>query len=111
MGVDGHSLTVKQWYSCNCIATAPCLFGLGLFYLALVRAQLAELLQQRLVRQEVDVLHVVVRLALPLHLLLRLPAGTVATNVLVNKGLETVLWSQVAKRPNRWTGAPTLTRA
>ena len=48
---------------------------LGAFDLALVRAQRAELLQEGLVREEVDVLDVVVRLALTLEFLLGLPGG------------------------------------
>jgi hypothetical protein len=46
---------------------------LGLLDLSLVRAQRAELVEERLVREEVDVLDVVVRLPLALVFLFRFP--------------------------------------
>tara|TARA_B100002052_G_scaffold259451_1_gene252053 strand:+ start:716 stop:880 length:165 start_codon:yes stop_codon:yes gene_type:complete len=47
----------------------------GALDLALVRAELAEFLEEGLVREEVDVLDVVVGLVLALELLLGLPAA------------------------------------
>ena len=47
----------------------------GALDLALVRAKLAEFLEEGLVREEVDVLDVVVGLVLALELLLGLPAA------------------------------------